>query len=72
MTEGTPFHIDLQLDTFGEDDDGNKFLYASANPERRYAVVSMLDDDGDETDDHEIAFAGVVKIAEDAFVVFLF
>lgn len=64
------FH-DFRLDTF-EDIDGRNWLYAKANPEKRYEVVALLDRSGDETDDVEEAAGGVVKLGENSFTTFTF
>lgn len=68
MTES--FH-DFRLDTF-DTIDGAHWHWAANNPEKKYEVVSMLDNTGQETDDPEEAAGGVVKLGEESFTVFTF
>ena len=64
-------HHDFRLDTF-DTIDGKHFLWAAADPEKRYEVVALLDAAGDDTDDPEDAAGGVVKLGEESFTVFNF
>lgn len=64
------FH-DFRLDTF-DTIDGQHWLWAESDPEKRYPVVALLDMGGRETDDPEEAEGGVVKLGEESFTVFTF
>lgn len=50
--------------------DGKHYVYNKLTPDNRREVVSLLDFCGEETNDPEEAAGGVVKIAEECFVVF--
>lgn len=62
---------DFYADTF-EEIDGKLWLFNSKAPARKCEVTNLLDADGDETDDPEIAVGGVVKIADGCYKVFTF
>lgn len=62
---------DFYADTF-DTIDGRHWLYSSRNPERRFEVVSLLDNSANEVADPEIAAGGVVKLGEESFTTFMF
>lgn len=45
-------------------------MFNSAKPEVLYEVTNLLDADGEETDDPELAVGGVVKFAEECYSTF--
>lgn len=68
MTE--QYH-DFRPDTFGAVD-GRNYLWAANCPNAKFEVVSLLDFDGNVTNDPEEAAGGVVKFNEFMFSVFSF
>jgi len=71
MYTGTPRTDDFRPNMYGEEN-GTRFVYNSEAPERRHEVVSLMGFHGEETDEIELAVGGVVKLAEDSFVIFTF
>lgn len=61
---------DFYVDTF-DTIDGIHVVYSSKSPERTYEVCSLLDYCGEHTDDPEEAAGGVIKFADECFVVFM-
>jgi len=56
------------FDTIG----GKRYLFNTDTPDVRFAVSSLLDSSGDETEDEDLAVGGVVEIGEEQFMVFYF
>lgn len=69
-----PYNDGVRLDTYDTDDSGKTlgWLSHSANPSVRYEVVELMDAEGGETKDIDLAIAGIVKIADEHFKVFTF
>lgn len=65
----TPSTHDFYADTF-DVIDGRPVMFNSAKPDVLYEVTNLLDADGEETDDPELAVGGVVKFAEECYSTF--
>lgn len=51
---------------------GVRVAWDSKNPDDKYPVVTLLDGEGEDTEDEEKAVGGVIKLEEESFTIFAF
>jgi len=59
------------FDSIDKDAEGF-YLFSSAAPDEKFRVTNLMGRNGDDTEDLEDAYGGVVKIREDCYMVFTF
>lgn len=59
------------FDSIDQDEEGF-YLFSSVTPEDKFRVTNLIGRNGEDTEDLESAFGGVVKIHDSCFMVFTF